>query len=100
MEESIRSVLDAVIARARPQKVILFSRKNAPSGDVTSFKLCVILSKDAPDKAAVEREVYLRSDSDVPFDLLFYTADEWAQNMEQSESFAANIARFGKVLYE
>ena len=38
-------------------------------------------------------------DSDLPYDVLVYTREEWDRLAEDSASYAARIRRTGRVLY-
>ena len=43
--------------------------------------------------------LYTSIDSDLPYDVLVYTREEWDRLAEDSASFAARIRRTGRVLY-
>ena len=81
----------------RPMDVLLVSRKEAVDGGLTSVKLCVIIG--GGDAAEVERRLYVDIDSDLPYDVLVYTREEWNRLAEDSASFASRIRKTGRVLY-
>lgn len=96
------SPIDAVscfiISHFHPDKIILFSQKKDLSGNVTSFKLCIVSPTD--NKEEIERSVYLDADCEIPFDLLVYTRSEWEQLIGELGSFAWKLNRTGLVIYE
>lgn len=98
VSESIRSVCGAIAELFSPERVILFSVKRSVTGAVRSFKVCVVL--DAPRAADIEKRIYLEIDSKLPFDVLVYTPQQWAELVGQPGSFAHTIIREGTVVYE
>ena len=98
IDDSIRSVCSEIILQFSPDKVILFSIKHSVSGKTRSFKVCVIMRTD--EKAGMEKRIYLDVDSDIPFDVLLYTPEEWEKLISQKDSFARSITEEGTVIYE
>ena len=98
MGEQVLQVCREVRRLARPEKVILFTRKLTLTGQTASFKLVVVAATD--DKRQLEKELYLAIDSPVPFDLVLYTPAEWAQSAGERGTFAARVREMGQVLYE
>lgn len=90
-------VRDEIVQLIHPQAIYLFSCKFSVSGDTTSFKLCIIA--DVSDKAAAEHGVYLGVDSEVPFDIVLYTPDEWQRHKANAESFACRVCESGRLIY-
>lgn len=93
----IQTVCDVLVERYQPQKIILYTQKSDLSGNVSSFKLCMIAT--VKDRRAVLREIYLTVESDIPFDILLYTPEEWEQWRQTEGTFAQKIDRSGRVLY-
>lgn len=98
IDDSIRSVCSDIVRHFSPDRVILFSIKHSVSGRARSFKVCVIMRTD--EKAAMEKRIYLDVDSDIPFDVLLYTPEEWDRLIAQKDSFARSITEEGTVIYE
>lgn len=94
----IDTVSRFIICHFHPDKIILFSQKKDLSGNVTSFKLCIVSPTD--NKGEIERSVYLQADCEIPFDLLIYTREEWEQLADEVGSFAWKLDRTGLVIYE
>ncbi len=96
--EHVRAVVDEIIAMLSPRKIYMYSKKDNAKGEITSFKLCVV----APlaDKQQAELEIYREIDSDIPFDVLIYTPEEWALLSGDPTAFANHIHKTGMVVYE
>ena len=92
----IRSVVEAIVGICHPQQIYLYNQKNGVDGAPRSFKLCVIT--DAEDAAETEKQLYLAIDCELPFDLLLYSAAEWARCSSEPHSFAHRILETGRPL--
>lgn len=93
----IRTVRDNIVDMLSPLEIILFSVKRNQAGEEKSFKLCVVA--DSCDKLEAEKRIYLGIDSDVPFDVLLYTPQEWDELLCQPDSFAKRISQEGTYIY-
>lgn len=93
----VRTVCDQIVQKFSPVAVILFSMKRTLSGEVASFKLCVVA--DTADRRETERRIYLEVDSLEPYDVLVYTPQEWEKHTSEHHSFAHSIQEKGTVLY-
>lgn len=78
-------------------RIYLYNQRIGSGGDTTSFKLCIIAP--VTDKSKAERDIYLHTDCDVPFDILFYTPEEWDSLIQNPDSFANRILRNGLVVW-
>ena len=96
-ETMVQSVVDQIIALCQPVRILLFSYKRYPNGEPSSFKLAVI----APftDKGQTEQDIYLGIDSEISFDVLLYTEEEWQMLCKNPRSFAHQILQMGTVIY-
>lgn len=99
MEDSltVRLVANAIVSFCQPERIIMFSRKLSLSGELSSFKLCIVVNTD--DKQSLLHRLYVEVDSDVPYDLVLYTPDEWNALLPMENSFAARISRTGVLLH-
>lgn len=79
------------------KKIILYNNKITPSGDILSFKLCIIIDKG--DTHSIERSIYMSHDLSVPYDVLVYTKDEWDNLCKEPYSFACRIEKMGSIIY-
>lgn len=70
--------------------------KNSAKRD-SDIDLCVIVEVD--DKRMLLTDMYLHIESDVPFDLLLYSPEEWEQCILDRTSFAYQINKEGILLY-
>lgn len=93
----LNTLRDDIIRLCQPIKIYLFSKKQKLCGDCCSVKLCVII----PDgnSRVVEQRLYVEVESELAFDVLVYTADEWKKLLDNKMSFAAQIEKTGRVIY-
>ena len=95
--ETIRSVVDQIARLAAPEAIYLFGNKRGERGKTTGFKLLVVAEHQSREQA--ERELYLKIDCEVPFDVVVYSPEEFASLRGQEGSFARKIAETGVMLY-
>lgn len=88
---------DQIVDLCAPREIFLFSRKQSPAGELTAVKLCVIIPSG--DARAVECRLYVSLESELPFDVLVYTEEEWRRLLAAELSFANRIRETGRVLY-
>lgn len=96
-QKPIDRLCDEIIRLCSPSKILLFSQKQRPSGDICSVKLCVIIPDG--DSHQIEHLLYVNVDSEFPFDVLVYTEKEWDDLLKSRMSFANRIQKSGRVLY-
>ena len=94
---NVKAVCDRIIKDFSPLKVILFNIKRSPDGEEKSFKVCIVIDTD--DKIGVEKRIYLDIDSEIPFDVLVYTPQEWDGLLLEKHSFAKRITQEGTYVY-
>ncbi|MDD2955558.1 MAG: hypothetical protein PHD67_04495 [Oscillospiraceae bacterium] len=97
IEKEIVQVSDWIAARFHPELILLYSRKEDTQGGLASFKLCVVA--EVADKEAMEEDIFLHADSDVPYDILSYFPEEWERLLRDGNTFASRIFRTGRVVY-
>ena len=96
IEQAVRDILTA----CTPRKVILYAEKRTMATDkLKAFSLCVILSDDA-DAENMDDLRRQASTVDVPVSLSVYTIGEWDDLISDKTSYAAWIARKGRVIYD
>ena len=94
IEQAVRDILTA----CTPRKVILYAEKRTMATDkLKAFSLCVIVPESAN---AVRTHLHLAITVDVPVSLSVYTIGEWDDLISDKTSYAAWIARKGKVIYD
>lgn len=97
MDKEVVRVSDWIARRFHPSMILLYSRKTDIQGKVSSFKLCVVA--DVPDKEAMEEDIFLHMDSDVPYDVICYFPEEWQRLTRDKNSFASRVLKAGSVTY-
>lgn len=93
----LNGLRDDIVRLCAPREIYLFSQKHQMSGDLCSVKLCVIIPDG--DARKVEHKLYVEMESELPFDVLVYTDEEWRLLLENKMSFASHIQKSGRVLY-
>lgn len=92
------AILQDILRHCAPEQVILYGEKRTlATSEVKSLDFCIILP--AADKPALLRKLYLAIESPIPFNLLLYTCEEWAELTADFSSYAAAIQKKGTVLY-
>ncbi len=93
------NLVEEILDICEPEKIILFSTKYNLSHEMTSFKLCVIVS-DNSDINELEAQIYLELECESPFDVVIYKSSVWEELVDDDSSFASKVSRTGVVLYE
>lgn len=96
-DDIVNDIAEAVAKFASPSKIIEYSTKHDLQGNVTAFKLCVIGS--TVDQNTLLRKVYDEIDSAIPFDLIFYTEEQFEALKQDSEAFANRVSKGGRLRY-
>lgn len=97
--EKIKYVADSIIDVCSPSKMFLISNKISTTGELTSFKLCIIISDSVASVSEMECKLYMDVDSDIPFDLVIYKNSEWEELKDDIGSFAWKINNTGTLIY-
>jgi len=96
-KEKLQEFVSAIRKKVDASRIILYNQRVNFQGEITSFKLCVIIKSGDTDQ--VEKGIYLCCDSPVPYDVLVYTQEVWDKIASRPLSFASKIERTGQVLY-
>ena len=96
--KQLQGLRDEIVRLLRPERIILFNRKQNTEGGLTAIKLCVVIPEG--DAKQAEQQVYMELDAEIPFDILVYTQAEWERLLSIPLSFAGRIRQTGSVLYE
>ena len=99
MDEPLEIILTQILSLCDPEFVILFNQKRHVSTDVIK-SADFLLVIDEGDKATLMRKIYLYVDSEIPFNLLIHTRDEWDELTADPFSFAYQTKEKGVVVYE
>lgn len=93
-------VVSVIAQNCVPKQIILYGEKRTLATDqLKAASLCIVVP-DGTDKHSLQQKLYLSIVADVPVDLTLYTAEEWDMLLTDATSYAAWIARKGRVLYE
>lgn len=83
-----------------PQQIILYGEKRTLATDKLKAASFCIVVPNGTDKHDLQQKLYLSILADVPINLTLYTVEEWQALLTDATSYAAWIARKGRVLYE
>ncbi len=96
--DEIERIRDEIVTLCKPEKIILFGTKhNVSTGSLREITLCVVV--ESPDKAAIERRLYMDISSELAFNVLLYTPVEWHRHLDDEQSYAHRIMEKGTVIY-
>ncbi len=100
MTQAIEQAVCDILGACQPVKIILYAEKRTMATDkLKAFSLCVIVPESANCRT-LRTHLHLAITVSVPVSLSVYTTEEWAELCTDSTSYAAWIARKGKVIYD
>jgi hypothetical protein len=95
--QDIAEVVARIAESFAPEKIYLFSHKRGQLGRSAGFKLCVVI--ECENLEHVERQIYLKIESEVPYDLVLYTPEMFGELLARKGSFAGRVAEHGRLVY-
>lgn len=98
-DKVISQTSEKAVSICNPLKIYLVSKKTNTKGDVTSFKLCIIVS-DEVDEDECESKLLMEIDTPCPCDYIIYNVSDWNEYVDDDASFAYRIDNSGVLLYE
>ena len=90
--EFIKNVADEIQKNCTPLNIILVS-------DVVSFKLAIIVDDNTASISELECQLYMKVDSEIPYDLVLYKQSEWDSLRTEIGTFAWKIYNTGVYIY-
>ena len=100
MTQAIEQAVCDILGACQPVKIILYAEKRTMATDkLKAFSLCVI-APEGTDCRSLRTRLHLVLSADVPVSLSVYTTEEWDRLRADETSYAAWIARKGKVIYD
>lgn len=90
-------VLGEIRRIAGAERLVVYSVKQE-GGRVSGASICVVAATD--DKDTLAHRLYLEIDSDISFDVLIYTPEEWSALLADPQSYASRIAEKGQAYGE
>lgn len=97
LPQDIAEVVERIVACCAPSKIYLFSHKRGQLGKSAGFKLCVIVETDDLDE--LEHKIYVEIESQVPYDIVVYTPEEFEELLLLKGSFAGRVVQKGRLVY-
>ena len=97
MKDPISEVVKQITELVEVERIILFSKKINLSGEVSSFKICIVTHGN--DVIEYEKLIYIEVDSDVPFDVVIYSSENWKKYLLEDGSFCNKVNSTGSVIY-
>lgn len=101
LQRTINTVVDQLVRRYQPQKIILFG--SAALGTATrDSDVDLLLIKETTDRPAdrLHNVWYSLNSWDIPIDFFVYTPEEFRRAKQEKSVFVGDILREGKTLYE
>lgn len=87
-----------VIEKYNPKEIILFgSVAKGIFREHSDIDLCIIM--DTMNKRELLTNMYIDIESNIPFDLVLYTIEEWKNCINDKSSFAYAIINTGVKIY-
>lgn len=96
----IRSMTDEIVKICSPFQVFLVSVKTNRSGELTSFKVCIVVDDSYESHSELESKILLETDCPVPCDIIVYNISEWNECLDDDCTFASRVDNEGEILYE
>lgn len=97
-QKELEYIKKQIVEKYHPKKIILFgSIAKGTFRKDSDIDLCII--KDTLDKRNLLTDMYVNIDSNIPFDLVLYTVEEWHNCVEDKSSFAHSINNTGVKIY-
>ncbi|WP_243155974.1 nucleotidyltransferase domain-containing protein [Clostridium sp. C2-6-12] len=87
-----------VIEKYNPKEIILFgSLAKGTFRENSDIDICIIM--DVANKRDLLTNMYIEIESNIPFDLVLYTSQEWDNCVNDKSSFAYSIINTGVKIY-
>ena len=83
-----------------PFQIFLVSQKTNSKGELTAFKLCIVVDDKYEHHTDLETEILLQTDCPVPCDVIVYTVSEWNECLDDDCTFAYRVDSEGNLIYE
>jgi len=100
-DETIRRIVDLIVTRLSPRRVILFgSHARGEAGPDSDLDLFVELDPPLPARGRSRQIKQLFDPYPCPMDIVVYSPEEVAYWAQAPASLVASVLREGRVLYE
>ncbi len=81
------------------QKIYLISVKVNTAGELTGFKLGLVVNDSIESSSELAARLYYKLDCDIPYDLIIYQESKFLKLSREVGTFANKINETGTVLY-
>ena len=96
----IRKIVDTISSHCDELiRIYLISNKINTEGELTSFKIALVVDNSITSVSELECRLYLNIDSELPFDIVIYREEEFEELKNEIGTFAWKINNSGTVLY-
>ena len=96
--KEIDSIKKQIIEKYYPKEIILFgSVAKGIFREHSDIDLCIIM--DTTNKRELLTNMYVDIESNIPFDLVLYTIEEWNNCINDKSSFAYSTINTGVKIY-
>lgn len=100
-EQTIQGIVNTIVTRLRPRRVILFgSHARGQARDDSDLDLFVELDAPLPARGRTARVKQLFDPYPCPMDVVVYTPQEVEYWKQAAASLVASVLKEGRVLYE
>ena len=96
-DKIIEETVNKIAELFSPSKIIEYNTKYGMDGRLLSFKLCIV--GKIPDKRRMLTRIFDEVDSDIPYDVLLYTDEQFEQLKDSSDAFASRVNQRGRLRY-
>ncbi len=97
----ITEMAEDIVKICSPLQIFLVSEKTNSKGELTSFKLCIVVpDRKYASHSDLETEILLKTDCPVPCDIIVYNITEWNECLEDDCTFAYRIDSERNLVYE
>ncbi len=99
-DKIIKDAAEDIVKICSPFQIFLVSQKKNSKGELTSFKLCIVVDDKYESHTDLETEILVHTDCPVPCDVIVYTVTEWNECLEDDCTFAYRIDSERNLVYE
>ncbi|MCM1024174.1 MAG: hypothetical protein NC395_08970 [Prevotella sp.] len=96
----LRKITEDIVAICDPLQIFLATAKTNSKGELTRFKLCIVVDDKYESHADLESEILVKTDCPLPCDIIVYTVSDWNECLDDDFTFAYRIENEGNLLYE
>ena len=96
-DKVIEETVDQIVKLFSPSRVIEYNTKYDMDGKLRSFKLCFV--GKIQDKKKMLTQIFDEVDSEIPYDILLYTDEQFEELKDSSDAFASRVNQKGRLRY-